>query len=95
MLNGLFRYGESELEPSIQAEILVESARNEARVATLEIVVAMGFWLWYGPKDAAFHAVAIFCLITVLPLLIDSQLRRSAAKRILGHGPREVRTIRR
>lgn len=89
MLSGLFRYGESELDPSIQAEILLESARNEARVATLEVILAIAFWPLYGLKDTtAFSAVAIFCLITVLPLLIDSQLRRSAARRLLGHGPK-------
>jgi len=38
-LTGLFRYGESELDPAIQAEILLESARNEARVAVLEVIL--------------------------------------------------------
>ena len=87
-LSGLFRYGESELDPAVQAEVLLESARNEARAAILEALVAIGFGLFLGFRSAGFQAVAWFAVITVLPLLIDSQLRRSAAKRLLGVGPR-------
>ncbi len=85
LLGGLFKYGESELEPAVHAEILLESARNEARVAILEIILALGigmFWLDYF-RDPAFLPLAVFVLVTVLPLLIDSGLRRSAAKRLL------------
>ncbi|MCA1811501.1 MAG: hypothetical protein LC623_05765 [Halobacteriales archaeon] len=92
-LTGLFRYGESELDPAIQAEILLESARNEARVAVLEVILAFGFGLWYGLGSVASVAVAWFCLLTVLPLLLDSQLRRAAARRLLGvypHPPKPV-----
>ena len=70
LASGLFRYGESELDPVIHSEILLESARSEARVAILIIAVAIGF-----------------ALITVIPLLFDAQLRRSAAKRVRGKGP--------
>jgi hypothetical protein len=87
-LTGLFRYGESELDPAIQAEILLESARNEARVAVLEVILALGFGLWYGLGVPASVAVAWFCVLTVVPLLLDSQLRRSAARRLLGGYPR-------
>lgn len=89
LLSGLFRYGESELDPAVQAEILLESARNEARVAILEVILAVGFgafWTGFGGDD--FRAVAFFTLVTVVPLLVDAQLRRSAAKRLVGIGPR-------
>lgn len=92
-LKGLFRYGESELEPAIQAEILLESARNEARVAVLELCLALLFTFWYGFGNAASQAIAWFSLITVLPLLVDSQLRRAAARRLLGvypHPPKKA-----
>jgi hypothetical protein len=94
-LTGIFRYGESELDPAIQAEILLESARNEARVAVLEVILAFGFALWYRLGSAESVAVAWFCLLTVVPLLLDSQLRRSAARRLLGvypHPPKPVGT---
>ncbi len=81
------RYGESELDPAVHAEILLESARNEARVAILELVLAIGFGLWYGFRGDAFRAVTVFSLITVLPLLLDALLRRMAAKRLAGTGP--------
>lgn len=87
-LSGLFRYGESELDPAVQAEVLLESARNEARAAILEVMVAIGFGLWFKFQGPAFQAVAWFTVITVAPLLIDSQLRRTAAKRLLGVGPK-------
>ena len=92
-LSGLFRYGESELDPAIHAEILLESARNEARVAILEVVLALLFGIWYGLGSPASVAVGWFCLITVVPLLVDSQLRRAAARRLLGvypHPPKPV-----
>jgi hypothetical protein len=94
-LTGLFRYGESELDPAIQAEILLESARNEARVAVLEVILALGFGLWYNLGSAPSIAVAWFTLLTVVPLLLDSQLRRAAARRLLGaypHPPKPVGT---
>ncbi|HLF16892.1 MAG TPA: hypothetical protein VI796_05625 [Candidatus Thermoplasmatota archaeon] len=89
LLSGVFRYGESELDPAVQAEILLESARNEARVAILEIILAIGFGVfWLDLTSEAFRAVSFFTLVTVLPLLVDATLRRSAAKRLLGVGPR-------
>ncbi len=92
LLTGLFRYGESELDPAVQAEILLESARNEARVAILEIVLAVGFGaFWLHFTSQAFRAVAFFTIVTVLPLLVDATLRRSAAKRLVGMGPRPPR----
>jgi hypothetical protein len=84
---GLFAYGESELDPAVHAEILLESARSEARVAILIIAVALGFALYYNFKGSIVAATALFALITVAPLLLDSQLRRSAAKRLRGKGP--------
>lgn len=92
-MTGLFRYGESELDPAIQAEILLESARNEARVAVLEVILAFGFGLWYGLGSLPSVAVAWFCLLTVVPLLLDSQLRRSAARRLLGTYPRPPKPV--
>ena len=87
LLPRFLRYGESEIDPAIQTEILLESARNEARVAILEIVLAIGFGMWFSFTGDAFRAVSIFALITVLPLLLDAQLRRMAAKRLGGMGP--------
>jgi len=94
MFSGIFRYGESELDPAVQAEILLESARNEARAAILEILVAVGFGLWYSFRGEAFRAVAIFAIITVLPLLVDAQLRRTAARRLLGLAPHPPKSTR-
>lgn len=84
---GAFRYGESELEPAVQAEILFESARNEARVAILEILLAILFGVFWLDmfRDPGFTPLAAFVLLTVLPLLVDSGLRRAAARRLLGH----------
>lgn len=87
LVSGLFQYGESELDPVIHSEILLESARSEARVAILIICVALGFALYYRFQGAAVTATSLFALITVVPLLFDAQLRRSAAKRIRGKGP--------
>lgn len=84
------RYGESELDPAVHAEILLESARNEARVAILELVLAIGFGLWFSFRGEAFRAVAVFALVTVLPLLLDALLRRMAAKRLAGVGPKTM-----
>jgi hypothetical protein len=81
------RYGESELDPAVHAEILLESARNEARVAILELVLVLGFGLFYNFRGDVFRAVAVFVLITVLPLLVDALLRRMAAKRLNAVGP--------
>jgi hypothetical protein len=87
-LSRIFRYEESELDPAVQAEVLLESARNEARVAVLQVLVAIMFGLWFKFQGDAFRAVAWFAVIAVVALLVDSQLRRSAAKRLLGMGPR-------
>lgn len=87
----MFRYGESELDPAVQAEILLESARNEARVAVLMVLVALVFGMWYAFQGEAFRAVAVFCVLTTLPLLVDAQLRRRAAQRLLGVGPQPVK----
>ncbi|MES2155957.1 MAG: hypothetical protein V4510_12560 [bacterium] len=94
-LGTLLRYGESELDPAVQAEILLESARNEARAAILELLVAVGFGVWFKFRGEAFQAVAIFAIITVLPLLVDSQLRRSAARRLLGLAPHPPKPVKR
>lgn len=84
---GLFRYGESEIDPAVHAEILFESARSEARVAILICLLAVGFGLWYQFQGPIVSATSIFAVLTVLPLLIDAKLRRSAAKRLRGTGP--------
>lgn len=83
---GIFSYTESELEPAVHAEILVETSRNEARIAILEIVLALGFGAWLGFGSPEFTAVAIFALITIVPLLLDASVRsRAAARVIAGH----------
>lgn len=82
-LSGLFGYGESELEPAIQAEIHLETARNEARIAILEILIAIGFGVWFGLFSSESKAVYLFTLLTVVPLLVDGTLRRTAARRLL------------
>jgi hypothetical protein len=87
LVSGLFRYGESELDPAVHAEILLESARSEARVAILILLLALGFALWYKFQGEVVSAISIFAVLTVLPLLVDAQLRRSAAKRARGRGP--------
>lgn len=84
-LSGLFGYGESELDPVIQAEIHLETARNEARIAILEIVFAIGLpGLFFGFLSSEAKAVYLFCLLTVIPLLVDGAVRRAAARRLLG-----------
>lgn len=83
----MFRYAQTEVDPVIQAEILLESARSEARIAILELLLAIGFGVWYGFADPVFRGVALFALVTVLPLLIDSALRRRASNRLRGFGP--------
>jgi hypothetical protein len=90
LATGLFRYGESELDPAVHAEILLESARSEARVAILIVLLALGFCLWYKFQGEVVAAISIFAVLTVLPLLIDAQLRRSAAKRARGRGPQPM-----
>lgn len=90
LVTGVFRYGESELDPAVASEILLESARSEARTAILIIVLAVGFGLWYQFRGPVVSAISIFAVLTVLPLLIDSQLRRSAAKRLRGRGPQPM-----
>lgn len=83
----LFRYTQTEVDPIIQAEILLETARSEARAAILEIALAIGFGVWFGFGDPIFQGVAAFCLLSVLPLLIDGFLRRHAANKLRGVGP--------
>lgn len=87
LIGALFRYGESEVDPVIHAEILLESARAEARVAVLEILLAIGFGLWFNFSGPEFRAVALFALITVAPLLVDSAIRRRFSERLRGIGP--------
>lgn len=81
------RYGDSEIEPAVQAEILLESARAEARLAILVIALAIGFVVWFGITSDVSAAVALFAFIAVVPLLLDSYIRRSTAKRLRGIGP--------
>ncbi len=85
---------ETELDPAIQAEVLVESARAEARVAILEILLAVGFGVYYGWTSAVFQGVAWFALLTIVPLLLDSVVRRNAAKQLEGLGPRAPAGVR-
>ena len=86
-----FPYTQTEVDPIVRAEILIESARSEARVAILEILLALLFGLYFGFVGGAFRAVALFCLATVVPLLVDSAIRRAAAKRLEGTGPQPLR----
>lgn len=77
-------YTQTELDPVIQAEILLEVARIEARVVILEILLALGFGVWFGFGSGIFSAVAIFALATVIGLLVDSGLRRKASESLRG-----------
>ena len=87
LVSGLFRYGESELDPAVNAEILLESARSEARAAILILLFGLGFALWYNFKGEVVRATSVFAVLSVLFLLIDAAVRRSAAKRLCGRGP--------
>ncbi len=86
-VTAMLGYEETELDPAIQAEILYESSRTEARIAILEILIALAFGVWYQ-LQGPFRAVALFALLTVVPLLVDAALRRKAASRLQGIGPR-------
>ncbi len=81
-------YLDTELEPAIQAEIMAETSRTEARIVILEILAAIVFGAIEGMGSPIFRGVAIFALITVIPLLIDSAIRRDAARQLQGVGPR-------
>lgn len=81
-------YTETELDPAVQAEVLIESARAEARIAIVEILLAVGFGAFLGMATPAFRAVAWFAVLTVLPLLVDAAIRRQAARILDGMGPR-------
>jgi hypothetical protein len=87
LVSGLFRYGESELDPAVHSEILLESARSEARAAILILLLGVGFALWYRFTGPVVSATSLFAVLSVLFLLLDAQLRRSAAKRLRGKGP--------
>lgn len=87
LVSGLFRYGESELDPAVHSEILLESARSEARAAILILMLGLGFALWYQFQGRVVAATSLFAVLSVLFLLVDAQLRRSAAKRLRGKGP--------
>lgn len=87
LVTGVFRYGESELDAAVASEILLESARSEARTAILIIILAVGFGLWYRFQGDVVAAISLFAVLSVIPLLVDSQLRRSAAKKLRGRGP--------
>jgi hypothetical protein len=88
---GWFRYGETELDPAVQAEILLESARSEARTAILIILLALGWALWYKFQGEVVSNISIFTVITVVPLLVDAQIRRTTARRLRGKGPQPAR----
>lgn len=87
LVSGLFRYGESELDPAVHSEILLESARSEARAAILILLLGVGFALWYRFTGPIVAATSLFAVLSVLFLLVDAQLRRTAAKRLRGKGP--------
>jgi len=90
LVTGVFRYGESELDPAVASEILLESARSEARAAILILLLGVGFALWYRFEGPVVSATSIFAVLSVVFLLGDSQLRRSAAKRLRGKGPQPM-----
>jgi hypothetical protein len=90
-LAGWLGYLDTELEPAIQAEILIETSRNEARITILELLILFIFGAIYGIYSEVFVALAWFCILTVGPLLIDSGVRRSAAKQLEGIGPKPMR----
>ncbi len=80
-------YMETELDPVIHAEILLEVARIEARVVILAILLALGFGVWFGFGSEVFSAVALFGLAMVVGLLVDSALRRRASEKLRGINP--------
>lgn len=80
-------YSESELDPVIYAEILLEVARVEARITILVILLALAFGVWYGFGSTVFSAIALLTVASVLPLLIDSALRRRASEKHRGISP--------
>lgn len=84
-------YTQTEVDPVIQAEILLETGRAEARIAILMILLAIGFGVWQGFASEVFRWVAIFCVISVVPLLVDSGIRRGASARLRGTGPQPKR----
>lgn len=90
-LSGLFGYGESELDPAIQAEIQLETARAEARLAIWTILVTLGIGLWFQFKGPEFTGATVVALVTVIPFLADAQIRRSSARRLAGIGPKPAR----
>ena len=84
-------YTTTEVDPVIQAEILLETGRAEARTAILVLLLAIGFGLWKGLASDLFRWVAIFAVMSVIPLLVDSGLRRGASNRLRGVGPQRQR----
>lgn len=92
-LSGLFGYGESELDPAVQAEIQFETARAEARLAIWALLVTFGVGLWYQFRGPEFTGATLVALVTVVPFLVDAQIRRSTAKRLAGIGPRPPRRM--
>lgn len=87
MARALLGYGESELDPAVQAEIHLATARNESRIAILQILVALGFGLWYRFIGTEVTLVYLFAIVSVIPLLGDAAMRRSAARRLVGRQP--------
>lgn len=84
-------YTTTEVDPVIQAEILLETGRAEARTAILMLLLAVGFGFWQGFFSEVFRWVAIFAVICVVPLLVDSGIRRGASNRLRGVGPQVKR----
>ncbi len=80
-------YTTTEVDPVIQAEILLETGRAEARTAILILLLAIGFGVWQGFASQIFRWVATFATLAVIPLLVDSGLRRGASTRLRGRGP--------
>jgi hypothetical protein len=84
-------YTSTEVDPVIQAEILLETGRAEARTAILVLLLAIGFGVWKGFASPEFQWVAGFATLSVVPLLVDSGLRRGASSRLRGAGPQKRR----
>jgi hypothetical protein len=86
-LADLFGYGETELDPAVQSEILFETARAEARLAIWALLVTIGVGLWFKFQGYEFRGAVIVAILTVFPFLVDSAIRRKAADRLRGVGP--------
>lgn len=77
-------YGETEMDSVLRSEILLETARAEARIAIWGLLVALGVGLWFNFVGPIFRWTVAYGLIVCVPLLVDSILRRRGSKFLRG-----------